>query len=66
MDVVDLRRVKSPDEYGGTARGLLSPLLMPLSGLYAAGVALWRRIPLQCTDVGIPVVSVGSLALAGL
>lgn len=65
MDVVDLRRLKSPDEYGGTTRALLLPLLVPLSGLYAAGVGLWRRIPLKRMDVGIPVVSVGSLAVGG-
>ena len=65
MDVVDLRSVKSPDEYGGTTRGLLFPLLVPLSGFYAVGVALWRRIPIKRTDVGIPVVSVGSLAVGG-
>ncbi len=65
MDVVDLRSVKPPDEYGGTARGFLLPLLIPLSGLYAAGVGLWRRIPFKRVEVGIPVVSAGSLAVGG-
>jgi tetraacyldisaccharide 4'-kinase len=65
MDVVDLRKVKSPAEYGGAARGLLLPVLVPLAGLYAAGVGIWRRIPLRGRDVGLPVVSVGSLVVGG-
>ena len=65
MDVVDLRRLKPPDEYVGAARGLLIPIVIPLSGLYAAGVGLWRKIPCKGMDVGVQVVSAGSLAVGG-
>jgi tetraacyldisaccharide 4'-kinase len=65
MDVIDLRSLKPPDEYGGTIRGLLLPVLVPLSGLYAAGARIWRMIPVVTHDIGIPVVSVGSLAVGG-
>jgi tetraacyldisaccharide 4'-kinase len=65
MDVVDLRSLKPPDEYGGPSRALLLPLLVPLSGLYGAGMGLWRMLPVKPGDAGLPVVSVGSLAVGG-
>lgn len=64
MRVVDLRRVKPPDE-AGTLRGVLLPLLLPAAGLYGAGTWLRRRLPGRPADPGVPVVSIGSLSVGG-
>jgi tetraacyldisaccharide 4'-kinase len=65
MDIIDLRRLKPPDEIPGFTRGLLLPVLAPLSLLYAAGAWLRRRLPASVIDPGVPVISVGSIAVGG-
>jgi len=65
MDIIDVRRLKSPDEYAAATRRVLGPFLLPLSALYAAGMSLWRSIPFKPVNAGVPVVSVGSLAVGG-
>jgi tetraacyldisaccharide 4'-kinase len=65
MDLIDLRTVRSPDEMSPLFRGLLSPVLLPLSGIYWAIMRVRRAVPAERTDVGIPAVSVGSLAVGG-
>jgi tetraacyldisaccharide 4'-kinase len=65
MDIVDLRAVKPPDELSPALRTALMPLLFPLSGIYGTVMRIRRAIPADRTDVGIPVVSVGSLAVGG-
>jgi tetraacyldisaccharide 4'-kinase len=65
VDIIDLRKIRPPDEYAVSVRRFLLPILVPLSGLYAAGMGLWRSLPVRATDPGVPVVSVGSLAVGG-
>jgi tetraacyldisaccharide 4'-kinase len=65
MDIIDLRSVKPPDELSPHLRKALVPLLFPLSGIYGSLMRLRRAAPPRRTDVGIPVVSVGSLAVGG-
>jgi tetraacyldisaccharide 4'-kinase len=65
METIDLRRIKPPDEVGAGKRKALFPVLAPLSLLYGLGMRLWRRLPLEAFDPGIPVISVGSLSVGG-
>ena len=64
MEIIDLRRMKPPDE-AGRLGGVLWPLLMPASGLYGAATWLRRRLPGRSVDPGVPVVSIGSLSVGG-
>jgi len=64
MEIVDLRRMKPPDEAGTLGRALW-PLLLPAAGLYGAGAWLRRRLPGRPADPGVPVVSIGSLSVGG-
>jgi len=64
MKVVDLRRIKPPDE-AGILRGVLWPLLVPAAGLYGAGTWLRRRLPGRPANPCVPVVSIGSLSVGG-
>jgi tetraacyldisaccharide 4'-kinase len=64
MEIVDLRRMKPPDE-AGVVGGALRPLLLPAASLYEAGTWLRRRMPGRGTDPGVPVVSIGSLSVGG-
>lgn len=65
MIVVDLRNLKPRDQMDRVPRTLLFPALAPLSILYGALVGLWRRLPGKAIDVGIPVVSIGSILVGG-
>jgi tetraacyldisaccharide 4'-kinase len=64
MRVVDLRRLKPPDEVGSLRRALL-PVLIPAAGLYQAGAWIRRRLPGKPSDPGAPVISIGSLSVGG-
>jgi tetraacyldisaccharide 4'-kinase len=63
--IVDLRTIKPPDELGGKRRNLLLPVLVPASGIYGVATRLARAMPRRARDVGIPVISVGSIAVGG-
>jgi tetraacyldisaccharide 4'-kinase len=65
MDVIDLRRLRPPDEIGSVARGLLLPVLAPLSLLYGLGAWVRRKLPVKVVATDVPVVSVGSIAVGG-
>ena len=65
MEVVDLRRLKPPDEISPLRRKILFPLLAPLSVIYTGAMRLWRAVPARPLDVNIPVVSIGSLSVGG-
>jgi tetraacyldisaccharide 4'-kinase len=65
MDIIDLRRIKPPDEIGSLKRGGLFPILAPLSGLYSVVTRVWRATPSKVTDPGVPVISVGSISVGG-
>jgi tetraacyldisaccharide 4'-kinase len=65
MEVVDLRRIKPPDEISPWRRKMLFPVLAPLSVVYGGAMWLWRRLPARSVDLGIPVISIGSLSVGG-
>jgi tetraacyldisaccharide 4'-kinase len=65
MDIIDLRKIKPPDEIGAFKRGILFPVLAPLSGVYALASRLWRSTPPKVTDPGVPVISIGSISVGG-
>jgi tetraacyldisaccharide 4'-kinase len=65
MDIIDLRKLRPPDEIPRLVRGLMVPVLAPLSLLYGAGAWVRRRLPARVVDPGIPVISVGSIAAGG-
>jgi tetraacyldisaccharide 4'-kinase len=65
MQVLDRRTFKPPEEMGGLSRALAVPLLAGLSVAYGAGVWVWRRLPVGAADPGLPVISVGSIAVGG-
>jgi len=62
--VIELRRIKPPDE-AGALRQVLLPLLVPAAGLYRAGTWLGRRLPGRQAEAGVPVISIGSLSVGG-
>ncbi len=64
MRVVDLRRIKTPDEAGSISRALL-PLLLPAAGLYHAATWIRRRLPRGPAGPEVPVISIGSLSAGG-
>lgn len=64
MNIVDLRKVKPPDEVGKLRQALL-PLLLPAAGLYHGATWLRRRIPNRPPDPGVPVISIGSISVGG-
>jgi tetraacyldisaccharide 4'-kinase len=65
MQIIDLRRIKPPDEIGLLKKAALFPLVAPLSGAYAIAARAWRRTPSHATDPGVPVISVGSISVGG-
>jgi tetraacyldisaccharide 4'-kinase len=65
MKIIDLRRPKPPDEMLRAYKMPLIPLLGPLSLVYRAAVRLWRMIPAEEEDIGLPVISVGSISVGG-
>ena len=65
MKVIDLRRPKPPDEMLKAHRTLLVPLLAPLSLAYRVAVHIWRTIPVKEEEIGLPVISVGSISVGG-
>lgn len=44
---------------------ILLPALAVLAGLYGAAVWVWRRLPVESSDPGVPVISVGSISVGG-
>jgi tetraacyldisaccharide 4'-kinase len=65
MDIIDLRRVKPPNELGAATRRLLLPIMVPLAALYGGVTRLRRAVPIHAADAGVEVISVGSLAVGG-
>jgi tetraacyldisaccharide 4'-kinase len=65
MEIIDLRNLKPAHEMGTAARAACLPLLLPLSLIYGGIVWLWRELPARAVDVGVPVVSVGSVLVGG-
>jgi tetraacyldisaccharide 4'-kinase len=65
MIIIDKRRLKPPDQLSPRVRALLAPILAPASLLYGLGMEVWRRLPCKATDLGRPVVSVGSIMVGG-
>jgi tetraacyldisaccharide 4'-kinase len=65
MQVIDLRKLKPLDDVEAPVGRLLRPLLLPLSVIYGGAVRLWRRLPSRVVDIGVPVVSVGSITVGG-
>jgi tetraacyldisaccharide 4'-kinase len=49
----------------GPRKALLAPLAYPLSRVYAAGIKVWRRRRASALDIGVPVLSVGSISVGG-
>jgi tetraacyldisaccharide 4'-kinase len=65
MQIIDLRKLKPPGDMTGPKRLLMLPLLAPLSFCYGTAVRFWRRWPVTPADAGVPVISVGSIAVGG-
>ncbi|MGD9141628.1 MAG: tetraacyldisaccharide 4'-kinase [bacterium] len=63
--VIDRRTFSPVYEMGRLKKTLLVPIAYPLSLVYAAGVRLWRRRRVHAEDIGLPVVSVGSISVGG-
>ncbi len=65
MRVVDLRKLRSPHEMSHAQRSMLFPIMLPLSVVYGGAIRLWRKLPVQPVNVGIPVLSIGSILVGG-
>jgi tetraacyldisaccharide 4'-kinase len=65
MQVIDLRKLRPLDDIEAPVVRLLRPLLLPLSVGYGGAMRLWRRLPSRAVDIGVPVVSVGSITVGG-
>jgi len=65
MEIVDLRKIRLPGQAGPVAGALLVPVLYPVSLIYGGLAALRRCLPGSGPDVGVPVISVGSVLVGG-
>lgn len=65
MEIIDQRKMRSLDEVGAVARTALAPLLHPLSLVYGGLATLRRCLPGEGPNVGVPVISVGSVLVGG-
>lgn len=63
--IIDRRTFSPVYEMSGLRKVLLVPIAYPLSLLYAAGIRMWRRRAVHEADIGVPVVSVGSISVGG-
>jgi len=65
FEVIDRRAFSPVYEMTRGRKMLLAPVAYPLSGIYAAGVKLWRKRGADALDIGVAVVSVGSITVGG-
>ncbi len=65
MQVIDLRNLRPLDDMKAPIGRLLRPMLLPVSVGYGGAMRLWRRLPSRAVDIGVPVVSVGSITVGG-
>jgi tetraacyldisaccharide 4'-kinase len=63
--VIDRRTFSPVYEMTGLRKTLLAPIAYPLSAVYAAGIRAWRKWPARARDIGVPVLSVGSITVGG-
>lgn len=65
MEIIDQRKLRPLDQAGPALRGMLAPGLYPASVIYGAVAALRRCLRGSGPDVGVPVISVGSVLVGG-
>ena len=63
--IIDRRTFSPVYEMSGLRKALLVPVAYPLSLVYAAGIRMWRRREVHKADIGLPVISVGSISVGG-
>ncbi len=64
-EVIDRRTFSPVYEMRGWRKVLLAPVAYPLSRVYALGIKAWRRRAVRALDIGVPVISVGSITVGG-
>jgi len=65
MEIIDLRKLRPGADMPANRRAPLLPLLTLLSWIYDGGVRAWRAFPVKPFEVGVPIISIGSIAAGG-
>lgn len=65
QDILDKRSFSPVYEMTRGRKIALAPIAYPLSKVYALGIKAWRKRSARALDIGVPVVSVGSITVGG-
>jgi tetraacyldisaccharide 4'-kinase len=63
--IIDKRGFRPVGEMEFWKRAALAPAAYPASLVYALGIRLWRRRTVRPAEIGLPVISVGSIQVGG-